>query len=80
MEGIDVVGGTLLFGVVVFGIVLVILGILMPVFVLRIRNEIIKLNSQGADAVRILNMQSEQLDGVTEILKAQAKILLKQMK
>jgi hypothetical protein len=80
MEGVGVVGGTLLLAVVVLGIILAILAILMPLFVFRIRNEIIQLNSQFADAVRILNMQSEQLNGVTEILKTQAKILLKQMK
>lgn len=73
-------GGILMLLVVVFVIVLAVLGILMPFFVVRIRNEMIVLNGQVESAKRLLIVQSEQLDSVIQVLKTQAKILLKQVK
>jgi hypothetical protein len=71
-------GGILLLVIVVFLIVLAVLGILMPFFVFRIRNEMIALNGQVESAKKLLIIQSEQLDSIIQVLKTQAKILLKQ--
>jgi uncharacterized membrane protein len=53
-------GGILMLLVVAFLVVLAVLGILMPFFVFRIRNEMIQLNEQVAVALRLLKGQSDQ--------------------
>ena len=81
MEAIGALGGGILMLLVVaFLVVLAVLGILMPFFVFRIRNEMIALNGQVESANKLLTIQSEKLDSVIQILKTQAKIALKQAK
>ena len=81
MDGILAAGGGILLVLVVaFVVYLAVLGILMPFFVFRIRNEMIALNGQVESANKLLTIQSEKLDSVIQILQTQAKILLKQMK
>ena len=58
MEAIGAVGsGILMLLGVVFLIVLAVLGILMPFFVFRIRNEMIQLNGQVSVALKLLKRE-----------------------
>jgi len=61
MEAIGALGGGILMLLVVaFLVVLAVLGILMPFFVFRIRNEMIHLNMQVAVAIALLEGRSDQ--------------------
>jgi hypothetical protein len=58
MAGQDYAGLMLL--IMIFGIVLGILGLLMPFFVLRIRNEMIALNKSARQIVYMLEAEEER--------------------
>jgi uncharacterized membrane protein YciS (DUF1049 family) len=48
---------------VVFGVILAVLAMLMPFFVFRIRNEMIRLNKQVGRAVELLNVITQTQTG-----------------
>jgi uncharacterized membrane protein YciS (DUF1049 family) len=48
---------------VVFGVILAVLAMLMPFFVFRLRNEMIRLNKQVGRAVELLNVIAQTQTG-----------------